>query len=228
MTVIRTASTPARHEPRQASPGRPRVSSESGGELAGLYVGIAAVGIAALGCAASSSLAAGATGTTSWWGWVAALGSAAWAMVALAYTFVSFRAGRLPSAGVAARVLGAAASIHLATVVVGAWRLPEESRFLDLTAASLLVLELSVLAVIGWQRNRALRTRSRPGWKPSALVVVGTAFAASILVASVTSVGLAASTAGQLAVPHSDHGATSPGGPLPGNLEQLKHSGHHH
>ncbi|WP_113717635.1 hypothetical protein [Arthrobacter dokdonensis] len=235
MAALQTAGVrPRRHSPR-ARPTRRQISPGSGSQLVSLYVGIAAVGIAALGCAASSSLLSGATGATgatggaAWWRWAAALASSAWAGAALVYALASWRTGRLPLAGVAARTVVGAASVHLALILIGAWRLPEESRFLDLTVASLLVLELSVLAVVGWQHNRALRTSSRPraGRTPSALAVVATMFAASIVVASVTSVGLAASTAGQLAVPHSGHGATSPGS-LPGNLEQLRHSGHHH
>lgn len=60
------------------------------------------------------------------------------------------------------------------------------------------------------------------------ITVVCAVFAASILVASVTTVSLAASTAGQLAVPHSGPGATNPGSSLHYRLEQLKHSGQHH
>ncbi|RAN73273.1 hypothetical protein B5P43_31250 [Bacillus sp. SRB_336] len=232
MAALQTAGLRSRHHSHRAHPTRRRIAPDSGSELVSLYVGIAAVGVAALGCAASSSLLSGATGTggaAEWWQWAAALASSAWAGAALVYALAGWRTGRLPMTGVAVRTVVAAASIHLAVILIGAWRLPEESRFLDLTVASLLALELSVLAVVGWQHNRALRTASGPGagWKPSALAVVATMFAASIVVASVTTVGLAASTAGQLAVPHSGHGVTSPGS-LPGNLEQLRHSGHHH
>lgn len=232
MAALQPAGVRPRPHSHRADPTRRQISPGSGSQLVSLYVGIAAVGIAALGCAASSSLLSGATGATggaAWWRWTAALASSAWAGAALVYALASWRTGRLPLTGVAVRTVVAAASVHLALILIGAWRLPEESRFLDLTVASLLVLELSVLAVVGWQHNRAVRTSSRrgAGWKPSALAVVATMFAASIVVASVTSVGLAASTAGQLAVPHSGHGATSPGS-LPGNLEQLRHSGHHH
>ncbi|NVM93897.1 hypothetical protein [Arthrobacter wenxiniae] len=227
MTALRTAHAPAGQVSRR------RASTGSGGELASLCVGIAAVGMAALGSAASSSLAAslnGTAGLAAWWGWAAAIGSAGWAGTALLYAVATLRAGHLPLPGLAVRAVGVAVSVHLAGVLIGLWRVPEESRFLDVTVASLLVLELSVLALMGWQRNKAARTPSGPGagWKPSPLGVVGTMFAASILVASVATLGLAASTAGQLAVPHSGHGSHGPGGPLPSNLEQLKHSGHHH
>ncbi|PYI66037.1 hypothetical protein CVV68_15705 [Arthrobacter livingstonensis] len=211
--------------------GKPRVSTQTGGELASLYVSIAAVGIAALSSAAASSLIAGLNGVggaAAWGQWVAVIAASSWAVAGLLYAFVSFRTANLPTI-LTVRAVVAAASAHLAILIVGMWRLPEDLRSLDLTLASLLVLEMSVIAVLGWQHNSGLRVRV-PGarHKPSALAVVGTLFAASILVASVTTVGMAASTAGELAVPHSGHGATTPGSPLPGNLEQLKHSGHHH
>lgn|GEM_PF-3206458 len=236
MAALRVAQAPSpgrKMSLRRASIGRPRASARSGGELASLCVGVAAVGIAALGSAAASSLVAGlngAAGPAVWWEWVAALGSAAWAGAALFYAFATFRTGHLLMAGVAVRAVAVAALVHLAGILIGLWRVPEDARYLDLTLAALLVLELSVIAVMGWQHNKALRTsfRASAGWKPSALAVIGTMFFVSIVVASVTTLGLAASTAGQLAVPHSGHGSHSPGGHLPANLEQLKHSGHHH
>lgn len=227
-----SAASPEVRSAQRTFRGKPRVSTQTGGELASLSVSIAAVGIAALSSAAASSLIAGLNGVggaAAWVQWVAVIVASSWAAAGLLYAFVSFRTANLPRTILTVRAVVAAASAHLAILIVGMWRLPEDLRSLDLTLASLLVLELSVIAVLGWQHNSGLRVRV-PGarHKPSALAVVGTLFAASILVASVTTVGMAASTAGELAVPHSGHGATTPGSPLPGNLEQLKHSGHHH
>jgi hypothetical protein len=115
MTALRTAHAPAGQVSRR------RASTGSGGELASLCVGIAAVGMAALGSAASSSLAAGLNGTAglaAWWGWAAAIGSAGWAGTALLYAVATFRAGHLPLPGLAVRAVGVAASVHLAGIVV--------------------------------------------------------------------------------------------------------------
>lgn len=232
MTALRTKHAPNRQTFRsRASTPRHPASTGSGNELASLCVGIAALGIAALSSAASSSLVAslnGTVGLATWWGWALTVGSVAWAGTALLYAFSTLRSGNPPLTGVAVRVVGLAAFIHLATVLIGLWSVPAESRYLDVTVASLVILELTIVALMGWRHNKDKRTPSgsTAGWKPSALAVTGTMFGVSILVASITTVGLAASTAGQLAVPHSGHGSGNSGGePIP---EQLKFSGHHH
>ncbi|MGG5171789.1 hypothetical protein ACQR35_06370 [Pseudarthrobacter sp. J1738] len=208
-----------------------RESSENRGELTGMYVGLAAVGVASLGFAAASSLAAGAVradGPAAWWGWTAAILASVWAVAAGIYSVAVFRSGRLPQIVPALRLLVVAAVVHLATLVVGVWGVAEGSRHLDITVGSLLVLELSLLAVIGWRRNRTFRVsrESNNGRNRPAFVVLGVMFVASIVVASVTTVGLAASTAGEFAVPHGEHGTAGEHGTS--NLERLNNSGHHH
>lgn len=230
--ALGAASLPGRAA-RSASRAKPSVSSQSGGELATLYVSIAAVGMAALSSAAASSLFAGLHGlggAAVWAQGVAAAVACAWAGAGLLYAFVSFHTANLAQTILAVRAVALAASVHLAVLLAVLWRLPEVQRSFDLTLASLILLELSVVAVLGWQHNASLRVRATAGagHTPSAMAVVGTLFAASILVAAVTTAGMAASTAGELAVPHFGHGVTTPGSPQPGNLEQLKHSGHHH
>ncbi len=126
------------------------------------------------------------------------------------------------------------AGLHLAVLVAGIWRMPEEARTFDVTLAALASLELSVIAVLGWRRNAELR--KGPNFRvrePSAPAVVGILFAASVLVAAITTSGMAASTAGELAVPHSGHHNTpqhSPQQESPdrGILQQMKEQGHHH
>lgn len=196
--------------------------AEAGTDVASLYAGLALLGIAALAGAAASSLIPGL--------WMAGIVSAAYSLATLAYAFLSLRKGFLPKESVLLLVLGSAALLHLAGLLQGLWRMPEAGRTFDVTLASLLVLELSVVAVVGWRRNAVLRRQPGRGSQrePSAVLIVGAIFAASILVAAITTVGMAASTAGDLAVPHSGHGGSHDAPVVPGNIQQLKEQGHHH
>ena len=201
--------------------------------LTTLYASLATLGLAALGSAAASSLIAGlagSTGPTAVFSWMAVFATSAWAAAALLYAFAAFRSNSLLRSKAAIRAVALAAAIHLAALMVGIWRLPEASRTFDVTLACLVVLELSVLAVMGWQSNSDRRAR-QPGQtsrEPSALAIVGTLFAASVLVAAVATAGMASSAAGSLAVPHSGHGQTQHNSPLPQDVQQLKNADHHH
>lgn len=66
----------------------------------------------------------------------------------------------------------------------------------------------------------------------SAAAVVGTLFATSLFVAALTTVGMAASTAGELAVPHSGHSDSihnnHDSNVVPANIQRLKDQEHHH
>lgn len=214
-------------------------SAQRPGALPGLYVSLALLGIASLAIAAASSLLpwtnSGTPTVAGPTGWALGLASAAYGLTALAYGLQSLRSGNLSHVGALGVVVAVAAAIHLAAFVAGLWWMPETGRTFDVTLAALLVLELSVSAVLGWQNNLVLRRRlprrapKRSGREVSAAGLVGTLFAASILVASLTTVGMAASTAGELAVPHSGHGGSHQGEPtVPTNLQQLKDQGHHH
>ncbi|WP_054010403.1 hypothetical protein [Arthrobacter sp. ERGS1:01] len=213
--------------------------------LSSLYVSLALVGIAALGSAAASSLIPGlAQGPHlhtpqrwNWegWPWAGGIAVALFAVAALAYAVVSFRAGRVPRPRMVVRTFAVAVAVQLAALLEGVWRFPADTRTFDLTLASLIVLELSVIAVLGWQRTSAQRLRTQrgsspaaPRREPSAAALIGVLFAASIFVAAVASAGMAASSAGELAVPHSGHGGGGGAPGLPGNLVQLENSGHHH
>ncbi|MGA7203754.1 MAG: hypothetical protein WBX27_03880 [Specibacter sp.] len=206
--------------------------------LSSLYVSLAMLGVAALASAAASSLLPGIAGHHAGADQGGALAAGAWvggiftgffAVASLLYGIASFRAGRLLKSLLARRVLAVAATVHLAALLAAAWRMPADTRTFDVNLAALMVLELSAIAVIGWQRNTSLRrpAGSKTGREPSAARLVGTLFASSILVAAIASAGMAASTAGQLAVPHSGHGSShSPS--VPGNILQLQNEGHHH
>lgn len=193
-----------------------------------LYVSLALLGIAALASAAASSLLQ--TGGSAVWPWLAGIASAGYGMAALVYSVVSFRKGVRAHPAPLLPAVSLAALLHLAGLLLALWRIPAESRTFDVTLAALVVLELSVLAVLGWRRHHALRQqRNNKSLKdPSAVAVVGTLFAASILVAALTTVGMAASTAGDLAVPHSGHTDTHLTPAAPANGEQLKDQQSHH
>lgn len=217
--------------------------SQASTQLSSLYISLALLGIAALASAATSSLLPGLGGDTTalatdaentiWISaasWTAGVVSGVYCLASLGYAFVSFRKGVLPNTAALRLVVGVAAGLHLAGFLEGLWRAPSSTRTFDVTLASLLILELSVLAVLGWRKNSEVRVGgSIKGHKdPSAVAVVGTLFAAAILVATITTAGMAASTAGELAVPHSGHTGTENGPAVPSNIEQLKNQGHHH
>lgn len=222
--------------------GRRRLEGNTGTstELSSLYTSLALLGIAALASAAASSLLPGLGGEAASteagrgllaiapWQWVVGIASAVYGLGALTYGFVSFRSGTMMRADTLRIVVSIAALYHLTGLLLGLWRMPEASRTFDITLASLLALELSVIAVLGWRRNATLRQEPRTRKEPTAAAVVGTLFAASVLVAALTTVGMAASTAGELAVPHSGHSDTPNSPSIPSNIEQLKNQDHHH
>lgn len=216
------------------APARATVVSgnEAGSDLSALYINLALLGVAALASAAASSLFAGLGGGPEQVAshYVGGIATSLYGMAALVYSFTSMRKGILWRLAAVRLVVSLAAAVHLAGLLLGLWRLPESSRTFDLTLATLLALELSVIAVLGWRSNAATRRQSasKEHSKPSAMAVVGTMFAASLLVAALTTVGMAASKAGELAIPHSGHGDTHNSPAIPGNIEQLKNQDHHH
>lgn len=236
MAAITHLGTPAVYAP---GPSRAKATGNGGTELGAPYASLALLGIASLAIAAASSLlpwlnagaeSAAGSGLAAVWPWVAGLVSAAYGLGALLYGLASLRSGTLPRVDAAQVVLAVAGAVHLAALLAGLWRMPESGRSFDVTLAALLVLELSVLATLGWRRNAA--TRRRPGRRAPrqlpAAAVVGTLFAASVFVAALTTAGMAASTAGELAVPHPGHGGSHEAPAVPENVQQLKQQGHHH
>jgi len=198
--------------------------------FSGLHAGIAGLGVAALAAASSASLAAAfGVGSTPapWWTWLGAIASAAWAGVALVYAVASLLKAAAPAVKLAVPCLALVSSVHLASIAMGLLGFQERAQFLDLTVASLLLLELSVLAVIVWQGKRRRKYPRRVA-RPSSIAVVGSIFVASVAVATVASLGLAASSAGQLAVPHSEHGVHHSGDIDPGIIGKMKQAEHHH
>ncbi|WP_194943700.1 hypothetical protein [Glutamicibacter halophytocola] len=200
------------------------------GAIGGIYAGIAGLGIAALAAASSSSLASrfSVEATTApWWVWLGAIASAAWAGLALIYSVASLRKSSAPAPKIAVRCLAVVSLAHLASIALGLAGIPGREKFLDLTVVSLLLLELSVVAAIMWQRKRQRKSTRGPA-RSGSLAVVGGIFAASVVVSTIASMGLAASAAGHLAVPHSEHGAHHTEGIEPGIIDKMKQEEHHH
>ncbi|MGH3652149.1 hypothetical protein [Glutamicibacter sp.] len=221
----REAMEPATEPARQ---GRDAVAGSVA--FGGLYAGIAGLGIAALAAASSASLASAfwvGTAPAPWWAWLGAIASAAWAGLALIYAVASLLKAKAPGLKLAVPFLTLVSSVHLASIVAGLWGFPEGTKNLDLTLGSLLLLELSLLAVFVWQRKRRKNYPHR-SVRSSSLVVLGSMFASSVAVAAVASLGLAASSAGELAVPHSEHGIHHSGDIDPGIIGKMKQAEHHH
>ena len=196
----------------------------------GLYAGIAGLGVAALAAASSASLASTfgiGSAPAPWWAWLGAIASAVWAGMALVYAVASQLQAAAPAVNLAVPCLVLVSSVHLASILAGLWGFPEGAKNLDLTIGSLLLLELSVLSVFMWQRKRRKNLPHR-AVRSSSLVVLGGMFASSVAVAAVASLGLAASSAGELAVPHSEHGIHHSGDIDPGIIQKMKQAEHHH
>ena len=177
--------------------------------LAALCVPLAGLGIASLSVALASSLASGALGIgpssgssafmPAWLAWPIAVVDAGWAVAVFGVTFLAFRRGAVPRPELVAKVVAVAAGFLLATLLIGLWREPPATRFFDVTVASTLALELSVLACLGWMRRhtgQASAARHTAGSRtaaarpaPSAAAVLGVMFAAAIVVAAITTTG---------------------------------------
>lgn len=218
--------TPVVHPAAQGPQARSAAASPKG-----TYVGIASLGISALAAATSSSLASSAslaTGEPSGWWWLGAVTAAAWAGLSLLYSLVCFRKGAPTATTPATICLGTAVLAHTAGLAAGLFSPIDGMRFFDVTVASLLLLELTVLAALLLGRYRLGRARPNASHTTNALRVVGSMFAVSIFVSAVASLGLSTSTAGHLAVPHSAHGTHHSGDTAPDILGNIRQSEHHH
>ncbi|MFJ5955716.1 hypothetical protein ACIQC5_07110 [Paenarthrobacter sp. NPDC092416] len=116
--------------------------------------------------------------------------------------------------------LAAAAAAHVAVLAAG---LSASPRSLDVSHLAALGLTLMVLAGAGWLRRQIKTNDGGAHGQPRTGRLLAAAFGAAVVVASVATPGLAASMAGQHAVPHGEHGQTPPAG-----LNSNGGSGHHH
>jgi hypothetical protein len=105
-----------------------------------------------------------------------------------------------------ALLLPAAAAAHVAAIVLGAG---SGMAGLGISHLAALLLTLMILAATSWLGRRARNLPGGPGQntpgRPGAGTLLAAAFAGALLVAAITTPGLAASTAGQFAVPHGEH-----------------------
>lgn len=143
---------------------------------------------------------------------LAGLAFLAWSLFGLHRNALVFTKYALP-------VLSLAAVAHVATVVSAI----AVERTLDVSNFAALGLTLMALAGAGWLSRQNKTSDGGAHGQPRTGRLLAAAFGAAVVVASVATPGLAASMAGQYAVPHGEHGQVPDQGSNPA-LEQ----GHHH
>ena len=201
-----------------------------------LLTGFAGFGAGSVNLAISSSLFAAAPGAGEPDRLAGAVVAGLWGLSLLAAA-VLFLARDRPTGGRWTRyALAAAAVAHLAAIAFPASSTPG----LRLTQLSALLLTLMIIAMLGWLGRAQGRQDSRrpesagdkAGMRPGRLLL--SAFAGAVLVAGITTPGLAASTPGRYAVPHGGHGSVDHGNPDHENPDQgnpdhgnLAPGGHH-
>lgn len=193
---------------RPALPRRADAGQGSTDELLGLLSGFAALGsgLTFFALAADALLATGTVMNDVLGGiiglWAAVL--TAWGILALRGLPGQNRTSVLLSVSVP-RILPAAGVVVLGVLAWNALLAPAGNRDFDLTLASALALVLLQLGCHGALRRRSGRTLPSAPLSPGKLL--GGLFLSAVLVAGITTPGLAASTAGNHAVPHGQHGS---------------------
>jgi hypothetical protein len=192
----------------QASPATartPATQDMSRSDAVRLVAGFAGLGAAAVNLAVSSSLfAAAGPGLP-----VRAAGAAAallWGAALLGWTVDGLRRSRFPRPRTSAILLPAAAAVHVVAIILGAG---SGMAGLGISHLAALLLTLMILATTSWLGRRSRGVPGGPGQSASGRLGTGkllaAAFAGALLVAAITTPGLAASTAGHFAVPHGEH-----------------------
>jgi hypothetical protein len=210
-----------------AAPDGAATTLDSPGETAvRLLAGFAGFGAAAVSLAISSSLLTAAAPAQQWLR-LPALAAALWGAALLGWTVAALRKGSFPLPRLSAVLLPAAGAAHLLAIVIGA---EGDLAGLNVSNLAALLLTLTVVAAKGWlARRTATGQTSRrtddgglapggsgaggpgaggPGAGSSGIGagrMLVAAFAGALAVAAVATPGLAASTAGQFAVPHGSH-----------------------
>jgi hypothetical protein len=170
-----------------------------------LFAGFAGFGAGAVNLALSSSLlaepAGGGTPLQSASGILAGLWGAGLILAAV----VALNRTRMPAGPGWFALPLAAAGIHAAALLLT--RGPASS--LNISHLAALLLTLMIVASTAWHRRH--RRGNDDGGAPAVVRPGGlllVAFGGAVLVAGIATPGLAASTAGQYAVPHGQHGDT--------------------
>ncbi|WP_309073530.1 hypothetical protein [Paenarthrobacter sp.] len=119
--------------------------------------------------------------------------------------------------------LAAAAAAHVAVMAAGI----STQRLLDVSHLAALGLTLMALAGAGWLRRQYKTNDGGTHGQPRTGRLLAAAFGAAVVVATVATPGLAASMAGQHAVPHGEHGQ-SPDGKNGQGFNPALDPGRHH
>lgn len=205
-----TSASPAGRTSPGLFPARART------EAARILSAFAGFGAGTLSFGLSSTLlgAAGAIGAMT-----GAFAAALWGLTLFVWSVQTLRRGEPAWAGLMARLVLAAVIVHLAGVAHGIWWVGGGSaRFLDITALSAAASELLLLGALGWlMRQHSVSTETVADAAPAGRVLMA-AFAAALAVAAITTPGLAATTAGNHALPHGTHI----------NPPESPPNGHHH
>jgi len=168
-----------------------------------LFAGFAGFGAGAVNLATASSLLL--SPAASGFAVAGGVGAALWGTSLLAWSVLSLRRGSLLRAGQATALLLGASVVHAASALAAMAAGPSGLALSHLTA---LLLSLMIVATAGWLKRRSDRGPADTGVaaQPRAGRLLLASFAAAVLVAGIATPGLAASTAGQYAVPHGEHG----------------------
>ncbi|WP_281452940.1 hypothetical protein [Paenarthrobacter nitroguajacolicus] len=168
-------------------------------------------------------------------GYLAGVGSSTAGMVAagvatlaaglafLAWSLWGLHRNALVLARYALPALAVAAAAHVAVMAAGV----TTQRSLDVSHFAALGLTLMALAGAGWLRRQHKTNDGGAHGQPRTGRLLAAAFGAAVVVASVATPGLAASMAGQHAVPHGEHGQAPTGENGQGSNPALD-PGHHH
>jgi hypothetical protein len=211
MTGQRVAEVPRTMPVQPAAPATPAESPRAAAVR--LFAGFAGFGAGCVNLAICSSLSAGAAGGPGLLQVAAAAVAGLWGAGLLTGTVVSLAKGRVPSGRAALIVLTAAAALHVGAIAFAT----AETSVLNLSQLTALLLTLIIIAAGAWLRRFTARVRPGHAAAPAAPrpgMLLLAAFAGAVLVAGITTPGLAASAAGQYAVPHGQHG---------GSLQQDSH-----
>lgn len=171
-----------------------------------LFAGFAGFGAGSVSLAVSSSLMAGpaAAGAVQP---VLALLSGCWGAALILWTVLSLHRGRLLVSGWPMALLLTACGAHVLAIAFGRSGLSS----LNLSHLGALLLTLMIVASAAWLNRRREQGTDDDGGsaataRPGRLLLA--AFAGAVVVAGIATPGLAASTAGQSAVPHGEHGSS--------------------
>ena len=189
-----------------------------------LVAGFAGFGASSVSLAIASSLFTAAAAGRSLL-LVPAIAAALWGTALLGWTVAALRSGSFPWPRLSSALLLAAASLHLLSLLSGGGT---DLAGLNISHLAALLLTLTVVAAQAWLQRQARLQRQASvrgavgggasgggtsGGAGAGRLLLG-AFAGAVAIAAITTPGLAASTAGQFAVPHGSHldGGHSDGG----------------